>query len=443
MSARESVAYYCPRVNWLKLHGPVIAEQARRAGGLAPVVIVPVAPLADYAGKNRTIAAGLFLEQLRAELPAGVEVVCVDSAARFLDALGERRARAVVSVGLSLPREIRDGVLAPSRARGVRWCSLGYIYEELLQVALDGVGVLDDWDVPTTFTQTAVDRLGELLREHGVEGGERGAAFRPIGFVECDQVAGFDKAALRAKYGLPQDRPIICFATSPPFPSLRAASPAMRWLFRQSWYRGAAVTGAAATLWRGRWPHVDYVAGYRDILGGLRRFADRHGAVLVGKTRGKHEDPGYVGRAMDLFLGDGAFHPFRTLELLHAADVYVGMYSSTAFEAAFVGRPALTIVPFPPELVEHPFFFQLKRDFFFGAPGIWNAPGFSEQAHTWNRRGWAAFDEWARHAPLATRVDAATRSAVVERTIGFDDFKASARFLDLVEAAIGRQGRAR
>ncbi|MBI4627852.1 MAG: hypothetical protein HY729_04000 [Candidatus Rokubacteria bacterium] len=443
MSARESIVYYCPRVNWLKLLGPVIAEQARRASGLAAVVVVPVAPLADYAGKNRTIAAGLFLDQVRAELPDEVELVRADSAAACLEALAVRRARAVVSVGLSLPPEIRTGVQAPSRARGVRWCSLGYIYEELLQVALEGVQVLDDWDVATTFTQTAVDRLAELLAEHGVAGGERVAAFRPIGFVECDQVAGFDRKALRAKYGLPEDRRVICFATSPPFPSLRAASPAMRWLFRQPWYRGRAMTGAAAALWRGRWPDVDAVAGYRDILAELRRFADRHGAILVGKTRGKHEDPGYVGRAMDRFLGDGAFHPFRTLELLHAADFYVGMYSSTAFEAAFVGRPMLTIVPFPPELVEHPFFFQLKRDFFFGAPGIWNTPGVSELAHTWSRRGFAAFAEWARRAPFPAGVDAAARSALVERTLGFDDFKASARFLDLVEGAIGREGRAR
>jgi hypothetical protein len=441
----ERIAYYCPRINLLKLYGPVLAEQARRGNGPGALMLVPIKPLITYAAKNRGLAAALYLSQLQQEAGPNVEIACVDSPGSFLDALVDRHVRAVVSVGLRLPPAIRDGVQRPSRRRGILWGSLGYLHEELFHVLADGVGVLDDWDVPTTLSQAGVDRLRERLVERRVPGADRVTELRPIGFVECDQAATFDRRVLREKYSLPQDRPVICFATAPPFESLKDAR-LVRWLFRRAFYRGDRLARTAGRWWTGPWPELDQLVGYRDIVACLRRFADRHGALLIGKTREKHEDPGYLRRTVDRLLSDGAYYPFRTLELLHLADLYVGIYSSTAFEAAFLGRRMRTIAPFPPEALEDPLFLELKRDFFFGScghPGIWNAPGFSELSRTYVAREWEAFRQWAEEGPLDPRVDAAVKSAVVGRAIGFEDFKASARFLDLVESAIGALGEAR
>ncbi|MFQ5932090.1 MAG: hypothetical protein ACE5MM_06765 [Nitrospiraceae bacterium] len=442
------IAYYCPRVNLLKLYGPIIAEQKRRGSGLGALVVVPLAPLITYAGKNRNLAAALRLQQVQAELGPDVEIACVASPGDFLDLLRKWGVLAAVSVGLRLPSQIRDGVVASSRARSVRWCSLGYLQEELLHVMADGVGVLDDWDVVTTFSQAGVDRLMGILAEKGVLGVDRVRAFHPIGFVELDQAAGFDRRILREKYGLPQDRPVICFATAPRFaattlsnePDTFKSSRAMRWLFRRDWYRGALTARVAGGLWGRRWPGMDYLAGYVDILGCLRRFADRHGAIIIGKTRDKHDDPSYVGRLLDQLLSDGAYYPFRTLELLYLADLYVGISSSTAFEAAFVGRRMRTIVPYPAEVHENSLFFELKRDFYYESPGLWNAPTFSDLNRTYMLGEWNAFRDWAESGALETHVDSAARNAVVKRAVGFDDYKASARFLDLVEGAIGRVG---
>src|SRR5215468_5517867 len=139
-----AIAYFCPRVNLLKLYGPVLAEQMRR-GGPGALLIVPLTPLITYAAKNRSLAAALRLQQIRAEIPGGVEIACVPSTAAFRETLRERRVHAVVGVGLRLPRAIRDEVLVPSRAQGVKWCSLGYLHEELAHVLWDGPEILDDW----------------------------------------------------------------------------------------------------------------------------------------------------------------------------------------------------------------------------------------------------------------------------------------------------------
>jgi hypothetical protein len=426
------IAYYCPRVNLLKLYGPVLAEQARR-GGAPPLLVVPVEPVITFAGKNRVLATGLRLDQVRAELGPDVEIALVPSAQRFLEILEARRVAAVVSVGLRLPAAIRDGVLVPSRRRGTRWCSLGYLYEELLHVIADGARRLDDWDVATTFSAAVIEATVRLFARHGLPDAERLRAFHPIGFVECDQAVGLDRDGVREAYGLPRDRPVIAFMTSPPFDYFTA--PLMRALYRQPWYRGRRAARAAARVLARRWPEVTHFAGYRDTVAALRRFADRHGAVLVGKTRDKHHDPPYVRRAVDDLLTDGAYYPFRTLELLRASDLYVGVSSSTAFEAAFLGTRMRTLVPFPPGVYEQPTFFDLRQEFFYESPGLWNAPGFSEVTRTYVAEDWEAFTAWAERGALDTTVDPGVRSAVVERTIGFDDAKASARFLDLVEGA--------
>ena len=432
-----AIAYFCPRVNLLKLYGPVLAEQMRR-GGPGALLIVPLTPLITYAAKNRSLAAALRLQQIRAEIPGGVEIACVPSTAAFRETLRERRVQAVVGVGLRLPRAIRDEVLVPSRAQGVKWCSLGYLHEELAHVLWDGPEILDDWDLPTTFSQAGVDRLRERLTAHGVPDPDRVTRLRPVGSVECDQVADFDRDALRKKYGLPADRPVICFATAPPFESFKAHH-AMRWLFFQPWQRGDTMARVAARRWRRGFPEMDRLTGYADVMAAVRRFADRHRAVLVAKTRDKHDDPRYVRRAADHLVSDGGYYPFRTLELLHASDLYIGVYSSTAFEAAFLGRRCRTIAPFPSEVLEDPRFLELKRDFFFGAsgePGIWSAPGFCDLTRTYVDAEWAAFEDWSAHGALDTRVDAAVKGLVVRRVLGFDDCKASRRFLDALETTL-------
>jgi hypothetical protein len=263
-----------------------------------------------------------------------------------------------------------------------------------------------------------------------------------IGFVECDQLATFDRATLRRKYAIPEDRRVVLLATAPPFVTLRA-SVLMRKAFRQAWVRGPLAGRGLGAFFGLRWPGMDYFASYMDILSCVRRFADRHGALLVGKTRDKHEDPGYVRRMLDGVVSDISYNPFTTLELLSLADLYVGMASSMAFEAVFAGCRMRTIIPFPPAVYEHPVFFELKRDFFYGAPGIWNAPGLSEIVRTYVAAEWEAFRAWAEHGPWEIAVDPEVRSAVAKRTMGFDDLKASARFLDLVESVVGGGGEGR
>lgn len=433
----EHVAYYCPRINLLKLYGSVIAEQRRR-GGLAPLVVVAGRGLMTYGAKNRALAAGLFLDDLRRQLGDDVAVAVIDSARELIDLIEERRVRAVVHVGTRLPEPLRQEVLRPSRRRGVRWCSLGYIQEELLQLLEDGLDGLDDWDVLTTLSEAGLVATAALLREQGVPDASRVLRLVPIGFVELDQVAGFDRVALRRQHGIPAARPVIYFATAAR-PRLRALG--LSALFLGDLHPRLRVGAMARHLWGRRYAEMDYVATYPEIVRVVHRFARRHGAYLIAKTRAKHNDPDWIARYVDRLFSDGAYFPFLTLELMHLADVYVGLPSASALEAAFIGRRMTHVLPYPLEVYENPAFIPLRREFYAEPGGLWNAPGLAQYFRGYRRPEWDALREWGEHGELAPEVDSAVRRAVVQKVIGFDDFKASARFLDLVESSLAQERR--
>jgi hypothetical protein len=199
---------------------------------------------------------------------------------------------------------------------------------------------------------------------------------------------------------------------------------------------GVGARRAARRRWSARWPEVDWLATYRDCLRCVGEFARRNGAVLIAKTRAKHADPGYVTRNADRVFGDDAYYPFRTLELMFLSDLYVGMPSASAFEAAFIGKRLINLVPFPPASFEYPLFFPFKQEFYYGTDGLWNAEGFSECVRTFRAEEWAKFAEWGRHGALDPGFSAEARRRVVEKAIGFDDFKASHRFLDQIESVL-------
>ena len=434
MGYREKLGFYCPRINYLKMFGPVVDAMRARGSGLDPLVIVPVAPLITYRAKNRDLAAGKSLPEIRAQLGAGVEIATVDSPEAFRRLLSTARVRAVVNVGLRLPEPIVAQTVLPSRREGVRWCALGHLQEEFFHLLEDGLRQLDHWDVATTFSRRGVEFFEGVLRERGERDTSILSRLQPIGFVELDQVGGFSREALRRKYDLPADRPVVYFSTAPRFHLLKPAGMG-RAFFRTIW-GGLGARRAARRLWSVRWPEVDWLATYRDCLGCVGEFARRNGAVLIAKTRPKHADPGYVVRSVDRVFGDGAFYPFRTLELMFLSDLYVGMPSASAFEAAFIGKRLINLVPFPPASFEYPLFFPFKQEFYYGTDGLWNAGGFSECVRTFRAEEWTKFTEWGRNGVLDPGFSAEARRRVVEKAIGFDDFKASHRFLDLVESVL-------
>ena len=371
----ERIGYYCARLNQLKMFGPVIAAQRARRSGLDPLLIVPVPPLITYRAKNKRLATGLYLSEVRAQLGDDIRVAEVDSPEAFRRVLQTECVRAVVNEQLDLPDPLFRHTLIPSRRDGVKWCALGYLQQEFLHILRNGLGWLDHWDIVTTFSGSGVEYLASALKEQGIQDLSALHRIVPIGFVELDQVKHLQPESLRQKYGIPIGCPVVYFSTAPRFHLLPSQ------IMRQAFFSrliGCACAGQSARLiWGRRWPEIDFLATYEGILKHLREFCQRNGALLIAKTRAKHQDPRYLKQYAHEVFDDGFYYPFRTLELMSLSDLYVGMASASSYEAAFIGKRMINIIPFPQELFEYPHFLPVKRELYLGKDGLWNAEGFS------------------------------------------------------------------
>lgn len=362
------IALYCPRYNHLKLLAPLAAELLRRWHAVRYWY-----PAKDVAGDKDDAWRDAF----RLQREGGAAAHFVDSRPAEIDAL--------VTVGLRLPAGL-------SGSRWRRRFALDY-HEEAMIHAHEGWWT-DDAEV-LTWTDAHARRLGAICP---------GRTAHVVGFPELDQLAGMDRAACRAKHGLPAAGNILLL-----MPAARPHLLRPRWA--AWWYR----TMPWALPWApGSWPWADRVPSYRAILELIRAFADRHDCLIVAKTRAKHPrlPPGLADRV----IGDVSFHPFTTLELMVAADYAVGLAGGWAVEAEAAGLPHLDILAYPQEVYEHPVLLDFRKELYGGDSGFWRGP------KVYTRAGWEWLARWAR-----------TSSAGFREPIRHDG-KASSRAADVIEA---------
>jgi hypothetical protein len=252
-----------------------------------------------------------------------------------------------------------------------------------------------------------------------------------------DQRALIDRAAVRAKHGLPADRPIVLFmslkiAVSEPWRALVWGG-SLKAALRAVGQRPRATLRLAPQIVRGLGGRLLGGNGYRRLLGATRRFCAANGAVLVIKSREKNEDPPFIGEfTPHLIERDDDVFPYTSMELMAVADLCIHFQSGAVLEAACCGVPSLSIkVPLPFDR-DNPAYHEL-----------WDAAPRSFQ--NWEGLVWSADPREAiallsgrTLADFAVRPEA--RRAYVERYLGFDDTRSSERVLAVIEERAARAG---
>jgi hypothetical protein len=168
---------------------------------------------------------------------------------------------------------------------------------------------------------------------------------RYVGYPEVEAVRLVDREAVRRRWGIPADQPVVVLL---PFPqgvgrksfwpkSIFAEASRSRRLFNVLRQGQIGYLGAA---WR---PENDV-----DVARALRAFCDRNGAFLLVKSREKTPIPEYLRAAADKCIYDEGFYPPTIVEALSIASFCVSYYSLGILEATSLGVPHLCIA-FRPE----------------------------------------------------------------------------------------------
>ncbi len=346
--------------------------------------------------------------------------------------LADNGVRALVAPSLYMilcgSGHIRE--LDAMRAAGVRLFSLDYAFETVTSEP-EGYRVVD-----TTFYTSEYQRaLHWRLMASGfasLDDATRAARSAVCGSTMPDQLARVDRAAVRKRYGLADDRPVVLLM------SLKMAVDPWRELAWGTRSRGLALLRHAPArrafrrglpIW---WREAAGGNAYRRLVEATRRFADRHGAALVVKTRAKNEDPAFLRALADVMVDDEAMYPYTSMELMAIAGLCLHFQSGAVLEAAFAHVPSLSVVVPQQHLLEFTTEGTLAEVYGQRPGSLQHFPGIVTSADVPSAT--RALD---RGSLADFRVDPEARRRYVEKFLGFDDTDASRRVVAHVERALG------
>ena len=337
-----------------------------------------------------------------------------------------RAAGAEALVGPSLHLLLRamgvEGEAPALRAAGIRLYSVDYVFDTVAS-APEGYRVVDvtcymsehqrrvHWRVQREAF-AAIGSEAELRRRSAV-----------VGSTMLDQLALVDRAAVRRKYGLAPDRPVVLLMSL----KMAVPEPHRRLTWAGGW-RGWRAAKALATGHRALVPAILRGNGYLALAEALRGFSRRAGASFVVKSRAKNADPRFLTRRADLFIErDEDVFPYTSIELVAISDLCVHFQSGAVLEAALAGVPSLSIRVPQTHLEGYASFQEV-----FGAkPGsMQNFPGL-----VWSMDAAEATRRLATAGLADFRVDGGARRRYIETFLGFDDTQSSGRLLDVIESA--------
>ena len=343
-----------------------------------------------------------------------------DSDESLVELCRREQIEAVLSVWL-YPRDY--ALCRALQAQGVRWVSLQHGTEHLI---LPPETLLEP-DVTCMFssfwaaqaTQFFGDRSpsphGQILREGMRE------KLMVTGCPELDLCARLDPVAIRRKYGIPSDRPVVLWLPH----DYHAHDPWEMLVFRRQWHPRIL----AQAVRQRRWDLAAQLATdptHARLMRSVRAFCDRANAFLWVKSRIK-DRPAQVDRAVaDLFTFDQSYYPATILEALAVADLCIHVLSVTVMEAAYAGVASLCLVP--PRgswFMDEPHTsWRSVADDILAPETLWHFPGMAfmlsvkEAASRLGEMSLADF-----------RVDEARRRAYVERFVGLSDGDSASRVL--------------
>jgi len=327
-----------------------------------------------------------------------------------------------------LKASVRDEGIAEIRRAGIGLYSVDYVFETVTSDP-EGYRVIDITFYMSGFQRELHHRL--FAAEFAVLGSEIELAARSniSGSTMLDQLAVVDRPAIRKRYGIGPDQPVVLFM------SLKMAVPdPWRQLLWGPGARGWRVLKALATG-HARWvPEILRGNGYAALGSALAGFCKRTGAALVVKSREKNADPRFLRRIADVFLYDEAVYPYTSIELMSIADLCVHFQSGAVLEAAFAGVPSLSIAVSQEHLRQYSSFDEVYG----GRPGsLQNFPGV-----VWGADPTGVIDR-LRGASLGDfRLDADARRRYVDKFLGFADTGSSVRVLTAIERTLSASRRA-
>jgi hypothetical protein len=329
MSSNLRLGFVITRSPFLKDFGPLIARALER-GHHVTIFYDPQAASGTKAYQRITV------EQLAPFVGPNTDMVAC-GLAELVQACGETRINVLVTLDGDVGAKDRLDIVDAIRELSVQVVSIPSFFETAVRPLaylehFDRVYYMSAYGADLHFhTQAASQQQRRALSKN----------YEFISSPVFDQQRFGDFAGARERLGLPTDKKLVLFMA----PVITADTP---WRFGV-WRRRSKLARTRSALRQGKWGYLwDIWTGptFYDLVRAVRRFCDRNDAVLVVKSRTKHDDPEYLVQAADIYLDgrDDVYYPrFSSYELMAAADLCVSAMSLALCEAVVAGLPVLNV----------------------------------------------------------------------------------------------------
>ncbi|OGP21560.1 MAG: hypothetical protein A2054_00925 [Deltaproteobacteria bacterium GWA2_55_10] len=410
------IGYICRRKSFLKCYGPVIYEGLKDVG-FEQVLLIQ----RDEAYKDGAYTAETFLENEAGCLGELEREYMVDENS-LLFAIRKYGLRAVVSLTPDLPDDIYR-IMPETGKWGVVWCSCPN-YVDDVSVILNRLSPfhLKCWDMIGVQNAIFKKYLEPRLVAKGA--GEALRRIMPVGEPCLDQIGqfSFERQEIRRRFGLPESARIVLFGS---FDRAYTDNP---WVSKSDHNAFRERPFSRAMRLMGSAPGVRPYSEHFDLV---RSFADRHGALILTKSRFKHGDPEFIANGSDMVVSDRSYYPFTAFEALSIADLVVTAPSLLVLDALALGKPSIVLRPVH-NSARHSMS-GLYDEFLYDDGGLFNLKGVTETFSTCTEEGWDRFDSWSKEGGF-TRPVLGERDAFMKR-YGIEP-GASARFFHSIAEMI-------
>jgi hypothetical protein len=240
-----------------------------------------------------------------------------------------------------------------------------------------------------------------------------------IGYPMVDPYFSINPQEVRRSFGIPRDIPVVLHLPSP-------YGNGNMGIWEKMYSNSRMPKRLLLAMLAGRWEYVkNAFAPSHDeaVVNAIACFCKKNKAFLLCKRRHSQVVCSYVKRNASLIVGDESHYPHTMVSALAIADLCVGSYSATVYEAVAQNVFFLNIdIPFfPASFVEN--YLPIEEIYNFGgATASWNAASFAKAFSQMSLKDFKIVPE--------------SRQAFNKKYNGPVDGRSSGRFMECVEALV-------
>ncbi|MDD4761555.1 MAG: hypothetical protein PHZ25_00830 [Candidatus Pacebacteria bacterium] len=399
---QKNIGFLLDRSSSIKAYAPVIIEVLRRN---SKVFILCQDNKKPTYGKS---SYSLVKENLKIPGIEETDIIYFDNSSNLLSLIEKNE----ISTIFTLPfiKNSFDNFFQKIEKRKFKLFCLQWFGDHFIMDP-ELIEILDGFFVYSQETINSYLKAYSLSKDNNLR-------FIPIGFPPRESLNFLpDKKTIRQQYGIPQNQKVVLLF------SLNITNKDPFWIsrvFGEPNRIKSFLKCVSSGYFKFIWESI-FGTKYADIIKIIKKWCQENNAILIVKSRPKHNEPDFIKKNADIFIvDDETWFPHKSFEALTLSDLSIHFCSSSILESAVSDVFSINI--FAPKFLKESY----RPSFFYRS--LFESPGVSEFV------SYKKIDSFLKKNKLEDlQISPQEKNKYLLKNTGFLDSLASKRILDYLE----------